>query len=63
MISLNKMVVFNYSASYTKSKKGRSLSKGIAGWEGGLHDTFGMKAEKLMNLMNAYWIAARNINY
>jgi hypothetical protein len=62
-IGMNKMVVFNYAPSYAKAKNGRNISRSVAGWEGGLHDTFGMKAEKLMNLMNAYQIAAHNASY
>ena len=53
-VGLNKIVVFNFSPAFDKAKAGRNISKQIAGWEGGLHDTFGMKAEKLAELMNKY---------
>ncbi len=61
-VGFNKMVAFNFAAPYVKAKMGRSISRGIAGWEGSLHDTFGMKPEKLMNLMNVYLAASRKAN-
>jgi len=53
-ISGNKMVMFNFSEEYKKAKKVRKISSTIAGAEGGLHDTFGLKAEELADLMNEY---------
>jgi hypothetical protein len=59
-VGLNKMVVFNFASPYVKEKMGRSISRQIAGWEGGLHDTFGMKAENLAALMNTHLISTRS---
>jgi len=53
-VSFNKMVVFNYSPSYQKAKKGRRISRQLASWEAGLHDTFGMKPQDLADLLNRY---------
>jgi hypothetical protein len=53
-ISMNEMVVFNYAATYTGQRLGRSLAFDLVGWEGALSDTFGMSAEELANLMNAW---------
>jgi hypothetical protein len=58
-VSLNKMVVFNFSENFNRAKNLRKVSTALAGWEGGLHDTFGMKAEKLAKLMNEYLIKSR----
>lgn len=51
-IVLNKMVVWNYPAESTRHAKGRAISKSIAGYEAGLPDTYGFKAEKLCALLN-----------
>jgi len=53
-ISGNKMVMFNFSQEYKKAKNARKLSSALAGAEGALHDTFGLKAEELAGLMNEY---------
>jgi hypothetical protein len=51
-IVLNKMVVWNYPAENTPHMKGRAISKSIAGYEAGLPDTYGFKAEELCALLN-----------
>lgn len=54
-VTTNKMVSWNYVSDFDKSKVGRALSKGIAGAEAGLPDTYGLKAEKLLEIMTEYW--------
>jgi len=50
----NKMVVFDYSPSYTEHVSSRQLAKNMTGFEGALHDTFGMSAEELAEVMNEW---------
>lgn len=57
-ISHNKMVMFDFSDRYQKARKARKISSMIAGAEGALHDNFGMKAEELADLMNAYKVGS-----
>jgi hypothetical protein len=54
VIGHNKMVFFNFSEKYDKSKKLRNANKFICGAEGALHDTFGLKAEELAMLMTEF---------
>ena len=53
-ISSNQMVMFNFSHNYQAARKARKVSTMIAGAEGALHDTFGMKAQDLAALMQSY---------
>jgi len=46
--------MFNFSEEYKKAKKARKISSALSGAEGALHDTFGLKAEELADLMNEY---------
>lgn len=46
------MVTFEFSDSYKQNENARAFSKGFSGYETGLHDTYGMKAEDLTNLLN-----------
>ena len=55
-IGHNKMVGFDFSEKYDRLKKTRKVSQVLAGFEGGLHDTFGLKAEELADLMTAFKI-------
>lgn len=55
-ISNNKMVMFDFSKEYKKARKIRKVASMISGAEGALHDNFGLKAEELAELMNAYKI-------
>jgi len=57
-ISNNKMVMFNFSKEYQRARKIRKVSSIISGAEGALHDNFGLKAEELAELMNAYKIGS-----
>lgn len=50
----NKMVVFDYSPSYTEHVTSRQLAKKLTGFEGSLHDTFGMSADDLARVMNEW---------
>ena len=58
-ISKNKMVVFDYSPNYTDHVSSRQLAKNMTGFEGALHDTFGMSAEELAGVMNEWRTTAR----
>jgi hypothetical protein len=53
-IGHNKMVVFNYSDRFDRSKRARRLARAIAGYEGALPDTYGMKADQLASLLNEW---------
>lgn len=50
----NKMVMFNFAASYTKTSSVRSFNASIFGYEGGLPDSYGLSHEELANLLNGY---------
>ncbi len=50
----NKMVGFNYAPHFDQAKRLRRAVAGLAGFEGALPDTYGMKAEELADLMNEY---------
>ena len=50
--TIHKMVGFNSVPSYDRAKTGRRMSSAIAHYEGGLPDTYGMKAEELADLLN-----------
>jgi hypothetical protein len=52
----HRMVVFNYADHYDKAKMTRGVARRIAGYEGALPDTYGMKADQLADLLN-YWKA------
>jgi hypothetical protein len=49
---MNRMVVFNFSDHYERAKITRRFAGGIAGYEGALPDTYGMKADELADLLN-----------
>lgn len=49
-----KMVQFNYSSGHKKQSKGKLISRLLSGSEGGLPDTYGMKADQLARLMNEW---------
>jgi hypothetical protein len=51
-IGLNKMVLFNYAASYTRSPKARALATALTGTEAALPDTYGYTADDLAALLN-----------
>jgi hypothetical protein len=51
-IRVNKMVVFNYAPDYPKWKRSRVIVGELVGAEGGLPDTYGMKAEELAAFLN-----------
>jgi hypothetical protein len=46
-----KMVVFNYAPGKTKGRRLRSMARALSGSEGGLPDTYGMRAEELAWLL------------
>ena len=50
----NKMVSFDFSEKYDKSKVGRKAAKFISGVESSLPDTFEIKPEELAELMFMY---------
>ncbi|MGF1524948.1 MAG: hypothetical protein ACFBSF_21690 [Leptolyngbyaceae cyanobacterium] len=51
-LPIRKMVGFNYSPTYQRSRMGRQVASAIAGCEGALPDTYGKKAEDLAALLN-----------
>ncbi len=57
-IGLNKRVVFNLNRDVGMDKA-RAVARSISGWEGALPDTYGMSAQALADLMNAYHHHAR----
>ena len=52
-MTAHRMVGFNFVGKDAASTGGRKLSRALAGYEGALPDTYGMKAQKLADLMNA----------
>ena len=48
------MVCWNYSSSYSASRRGRKISRSIAGVEAGLPDTYGLSAAELADLLNQW---------
>ena len=53
-IGPNKMVGFNFAPHFRRAERLRGVSAALAGFEGALPDTYGMKAEELAHLMNEY---------
>jgi hypothetical protein len=51
-IGLNKMVLFDYARSYTRSARARAVASALTGAEAGLPDTYGRSAEELTILLN-----------
>ena len=54
----NKAVIFNYSENHTKQKLGKQIASAMTGAEGGLPNTYGMKAKELAELMNEWKVDA-----
>jgi hypothetical protein len=50
----NRMVAFNFVQGSDRLKIGRRLSRAVAGYEGSLPNTYGLKAEALAKLMMQY---------
>ena len=48
------LVGFDFSPDYQRSKKARAVSKALAGFEAGLPDTYGFRAEELAQLLASY---------
>lgn len=55
-----KAVMFDYSEQHTKQKVGKKIASIVSGAEGGLPDTYNMKAEKLAELMNEWKVNSEN---
>jgi len=53
-VHVKTMVMFNFSEDFQKHKTMRKVNAKIAGKEGALPDTYGLKAEELADLMNDY---------
>jgi len=51
-LPVSKMVGLNYSPEYQGLSRGRAVSKALTGFEGGLPDTYGFKAEDLAQLLS-----------
>lgn len=50
----NKMVLFNFEPSYTRTPGLRSLNVGLVGFEAGLPGSYGLKHEELADLLNKF---------
>jgi hypothetical protein len=53
-MAVGKMVGFNYSTGYQQGAKTRAFSRLLAGFEGGLPDTYGFSAEELAQMLADY---------
>jgi hypothetical protein len=53
-LPVSRMVGFNYSAQYQRASKARAFSKALAGFEGGLPDTYGFRAEELVQILSDF---------
>lgn len=51
-LAVARMVGFNYSAEHRRASGARAFSKALAGFEGGLPDTYGFRAEELVRLLS-----------
>lgn len=51
-LTVHRMVGFNYRPEYDQRRTSRQIAETISGCEGGLPDTYGMKAEDLAALLN-----------
>ena len=54
----NKMVMFNFTASYSKPSSLRSFNASMFGYEGGLPDSYGLSHEELAGLLTKYLTAS-----
>lgn len=59
VIRHNRMVMFDFSGTYHKQETARKLARAIGGAEGALPDTYGLGAQGLADLMNAFLDADR----
>lgn len=50
-VRYTKFVGLNYSPEYRQSARGRAFARAVTGFEGGLPDTYGFKAEELADLL------------
>lgn len=48
----NRMVAWNFTPDYTATVGGRSISKALSGYEAALPDTYGMKPQRLADVLN-----------
>ncbi len=53
-LPVSKMVGFNYSAEYQRASRARAFSKALSGFEGGLPDTYGFRAEELAQVLSEF---------
>jgi hypothetical protein len=58
-LTYNKMVMFNFSASFERLSAIRKVNASFSGFEAGLPDNYGLSHERLAALMNAYAAAFR----
>jgi hypothetical protein len=58
-ITVRKMVGFNFVPSYDRQRVGRRIASVIGACEGALPDTYGKKAEELVELLQSYLQLAR----
>jgi hypothetical protein len=50
-IGPNRMVAWNFTSDYPATGSGRAISKSLSGYEAALPDTYGMKPQELVELM------------
>lgn len=50
----NKMVMFNFEPTYSRTQKLRAFNVGLVGFEASLPDNYGLKAEELAELLNKF---------
>jgi hypothetical protein len=56
-IGPNKMVLFDFSATFKQAQMGRAVAKSLTGAEGALPDTYGFTAEALADHLNQWSVA------
>ena len=54
VVSTKRLVGWDYSPTYTAQSLGRNISRGLAGIEAALPDTYGLSAEALATLLNEW---------
>lgn len=52
-VPVTTLVGFDFAADYDRGRAGRTLSKAVAGFEGGLPDNYGLRPEELAELLAA----------
>ena len=53
-VGARSMVCWSYSPGYSAARRGREISRSLAGVEAGLPDTYGLSAAELSDLLNQW---------